>query len=68
MPGRLGINTLQRIKEIHKKAKIIMMTAVRDEKVVEMCKEYGASDYITKPFSLEDLEKEVMPRILKQLL
>jgi len=68
MPGTSGIKVLQQIKEIDKNAKVIMMTAVKDEAMVELAKEYGASDYITKPFSLEHLENNVMPKILKQLV
>lgn len=68
MPGTSGMTVLQKIKEIDKNAKVIMMTAVKDESMIELAREYGASDYITKPFSLEYLENDVMPRILKQLV
>jgi len=68
MPGLSGITVLQKIKDIDKKIKVIMMTAVKDEEMVKLAMEYGASDYITKPFSLEYLESEVMPKILKQLV
>jgi len=68
MPGLSGITVLQKIKDIDKKSKVIMMTAVKDEEMVKLAMEYGASDYITKPFSLEYLESEVMPKILKQLV
>jgi DNA-binding response OmpR family regulator len=68
MPGLSGITVLQKIKDIDKKSKVIMMTAVKDEEMVKLAMEYGASDYITKPFSLEYLETEVMPKILKQLV
>ena len=68
MPGLSGITVLQQIKEIDKNAKVIMMTAVKEEAMIELSREYGAIDYITKPFSLEHLEKDVMPKILKQLL
>jgi len=68
MPGQSGMKILQQIKEIDKNAKVIMMTAIKDESMIELAREYGASDYITKPFSLEHLEKDVMPKILKQLI
>ena len=68
MPGTSGMTVLQKIKEIDKNAKVIMMTAVKDESMIELAREYGASDYITKPFSLEHLEKDIIPKILKQLL
>lgn len=68
MPPPSGIKVLQRIKEIDKNAKVIMMTGVEEEAVIELTKEYGAIDYITKPFSLEHLENNIMPKILKQLV
>jgi len=68
MPGPSGIKVLQQIKEIDKNAKVIMMTGVDEKVVIEMAKESGAADYITKPFSLEHLENNVLPKILKQLL
>lgn len=68
IPGTSGITILKQIKEVDKDAKVIMMTAVKEEAMVELAMECGASDYITKPFSLEHLEKDVMPKILKQLL
>jgi len=68
MPGLSGITVLQKIKDIDKKINVIMMTAVKDEEMVKLAMEYGASDYITKPFNLEYLEAEVMPKILKQLV
>lgn len=68
LSNQFGLDILQRIKEIDDKAKVIMLTGVGDKGVIKVAKKYGASDYITKPFSLEQLEKDVMPKILKQLL
>ena len=68
MPGLSGIEVLQQMKKIDKDVKVIMMTAVKDEAMIELAKDYGASDYITKPFSLEHLEKDVIPKILEQLI
>ncbi|MBU1852431.1 MAG: response regulator [Candidatus Omnitrophica bacterium] len=68
MPGQFGLDILQEIKKIDDKAKVIMLTGVGDKGVIELAKMYGASDYITKPFDLEQLEKDVMPKIIRQLL
>ncbi len=68
MPGRSGVEVLKRIKEIDEKVKVIMLTGISNEKVIKQAKEHGASDYVTKPLSLEYLEKEVMPKVLKQLI
>ena len=67
MPGPSGIKVLRQIKQIHKNAKVIMMTGVDEEIVIELAKEYGARGYIIKPFSLEYLENDVMPKILEEL-
>lgn len=60
MPGFSGIEVLQKIREINKDSKIIMISAVDEEVVVELAMKYGAVGYITKPFSLEQLEKDVL--------
>lgn len=65
MPGPSGIEVLQKIKEIDKNFKVIMMSAVNEEVVVELAMKYGAVGYITKPFSLEQLEKDVFLKVLK---
>ena len=59
MPGPSGIEVLQKIKGIDKNSRVIMMSAVNEEVVIELVMKYGAVGYITKPFSLEQLEKEV---------
>lgn len=68
MPDISGIEVLQKIKEIDKDAKVIMMTAIDEKVVVKLAMDYGATDYVTKPFSLEYLEKDVLIKVLKQLL
>lgn len=68
MPGPSGIKVLQQIKEINKNIKVIMMTGVDEKVVINLAMESGAVDYITKPFSLEHLENNVIPKVLKQLL
>ncbi len=68
MPGFSGLEVLQKIKEIDKNAKVIMMTAVNENFIIEMAMKYGAIDYITKPFSLEWLEKDVLLKTLEKIL
>lgn len=65
MPGMIGLEVLKEVKELNEKTKVIMITGLRDEEFIEEAKRRGASDYITKPFSLEYLEKVVLPKILK---
>ena len=63
MPGMDGLQTLQRIKETHPKVKVIMVTAVETQEKIEEAMRLGADNYITKPLSLEYLEKDVQDKI-----
>jgi DNA-binding response OmpR family regulator len=60
MRGMDGIETLERIRRIDKEAVIIMVTGVKDDDMMKKAKELGADDYITKPLSLEYLDKVVL--------
>ncbi|NCI47190.1 response regulator transcription factor [Sediminibacterium soli] len=42
-------------KKTHKKIGVIMLTAMEQEKVVMEAFELGVDDYVTKPFSLNEL-------------
>ncbi len=56
MPGMDGLQTLESCKKIHPEQKVVMMSCVSDTgKVVEAIK-LGASDYLTKPFQLPQLQ------------
>jgi DNA-binding response OmpR family regulator len=54
-----GITTLPRIRELVPRAHVIMTSGVDDEISIVRAKSLGASDYITKPLVLEDLEATV---------
>ncbi len=60
-----GLTTLPRIREAAPKARVLMTTGVDDEISIVRAKSLGASDYITKPLVLEDLEATVF-RYLKE--
>lgn len=61
-----GLTTLPRIREAAPQARVLMTTGVDDEISMVRAKSLGASDYITKPLVLEDLESTVF-RYLKEL-
>ena len=63
MPGMDGIEVLKKIKEIDPALKVVMMTAVQDEEIVEQAMALGAIDYIKKPVSLDYLDSVVMDKI-----
>jgi len=55
MPKETGIDALTEIKRLRPKIKVVMITAFASvEKAVDAIKK-GASDYISKPFKIEDL-------------
>ena len=47
-------------EKIHKKIKVIMVTAIEDVQKMEEARKYGVEEYITKPLLLEQLEKTVL--------
>lgn len=63
MPGMDGLQTLKKIKSVYPKMKVIMVTAVETQEKIEEAMRLGADNYITKPLSLEYLEKDVQDKI-----
>jgi len=59
MVGMTGIEVLREIKKINPKIRVVMLTALEDDKTRSICKELGASAYITKPYNFEDVLKAV---------
>jgi len=56
MPTKSGMDVLREIKKINPEISVIVMTAYGDiETAVQIMKE-GASDYLTKPIDLDNLE------------
>jgi len=45
-----GITVLRSIMEKHPEARVIMITAVGQDAIIEECRKLGAKDYIVKPF------------------
>ena len=62
--GQDGIQVLKEIKEFAPHTRVIMMTSVSDEDVIDEAFNSGADDYIIKPFSLNYLEKVVLLKVL----
>ena len=64
MRGMDGIETLKRMRQIDKECAIIMVTGVKDDDTVQRARSLGADDYITKPLSLEYLDKVVLLKVM----
>lgn len=63
MPGMDGLQALKKLKDNHPRLKVIMVTAVETQEKIEEAMRLGADNYITKPLSLEYLEKDVQDKI-----
>lgn len=52
MPGgkEEGIRTLRKVLEADPEARVVMVTAVGQDAVIEECLKLGARDYVVKPF------------------
>jgi two-component system chemotaxis response regulator CheY len=59
MPKMEGTSVLEKILEINKAAKVIMVTALGSEDIVKKCLITGAKNYIKKPFD----RKKVLDRV-----
>jgi DNA-binding NtrC family response regulator len=60
MPKTDGLETLQRIKELHPRCEVIMLTAITSRQLAEKAMNLGAFDLVGKPFDVVDLRQKVI--------
>lgn len=53
MPGISGVEVLRILREKHSAVKILVISAVKDDGVIQETLRLGADGYLTKPFRLE---------------
>lgn len=63
MPGIDGIQCLKQIKKLQPEAIVIMVSGLHDENVAKEAIRYGAYDYLTKPFDMNYIVSDLLPRI-----
>ncbi len=63
MPGMDGLSALREIKKKLPDCKVIMVTALETRDKIEEAMRLGADNYITKPLSLEYLERDVREKV-----
>lgn len=68
MPKVDGIEVLKYIKENHPYIEVIMLTGVGDVRIAVECMRLGAYDYLTKPYSSEELGRTIKKLVEKQNL
>jgi CheY-like chemotaxis protein len=59
MPGMDGLGLLRKVKEQHGGLPVIMVTAYGDDERRRMAREYGASDFVTKPVDFDLLKQHL---------
>jgi putative nucleotidyltransferase with HDIG domain len=68
MPGVTGLDLLRRIKERDADLDVIMVTGIIDADTAIAAIRQGASDYVTKPFNLEEVQIVVERTLEKRRL
>ena len=63
MLGMSGFEVLKEIKALDRNIKVIMVTALDNEKTRQEAKKLGADKFVTKPFNSDDLEKLVTEEV-----
>jgi DNA-binding response OmpR family regulator len=54
LPGISGFQVLRRAKQLHPKARVVMITGLEEEDLRAKAKAYGADAYVAKPFTFSD--------------
>ncbi|MEH7439594.1 diguanylate cyclase [Neobacillus drentensis] len=68
MPGMDGIEILQKVKRLKKDRNmhVLMLTGRKSESDIERALKLGADDYVTKPFSIKELQARIQ-RLIKRM-
>ncbi|TWU06307.1 response regulator [Stieleria varia] len=61
MPNMDGLHCLQKIRELDPDAKVVMLSAVKDQDTVDRCIQSGAASFLQKPI------KRTSPKDLSRL-
>jgi len=65
MPKKDGLTVVQEIISVHTDAKIILITASDNQKIITKCLEAGAKAYISKPFDFDNILKVISDTLSK---
>lgn len=68
MPGSSGIDLLKELKSITPDTAVLMITALSDMETALSCIHLGADDYITKPFSVDNIAMKARNALEKRRL
>ena len=59
MPKKDGYTVVKEVMQIDPNAKIILITASDDQKIITQCLDEGATTYISKPFDFNGVLKSI---------
>ena len=59
MPKKDGLTVLKEIIEKNPNAKVVLITASDDQKIINQCLQIGALSYISKPFDFANVLKQI---------
>ena len=59
MPGMSGLDVLERVRSSHPDTPFIMLSALVDADVASEALKFGADDYLTKPWNVEELAARI---------
>jgi two-component system chemotaxis response regulator CheY len=65
MPKKDGLTVVKEIIAQHPTAKIILITASDDQKIIQDCLDSGAASYISKPFDFNNVLKSISDILAK---
>ncbi|UCG15282.1 MAG: response regulator [Phycisphaerales bacterium] len=66
MPGRGGLQCLERVTARYRRVPVIMVSATKSLSVVMRARELGAAGYLIKPYQMSDVRKQVIRVIQKK--
>ena len=65
MPKTDGIEALRRIKELQPDCEVIMLTGVNSQQLSSKALNFGAFDFVAKPFDVVDLRQKIARALQK---
>ena len=65
MPKKDGLTVVKQILEYHSDAKIILISASGNEKIIQDCLDAGAMSFISKPFEYDNVQK-IISEVIKK--
>ena len=65
MPKKDGLTVVKEIIAQHPDAKILLITASDDQKVIQQCLDSGATSFISKPFDFNNVLKAISDILAK---